>query len=66
MIFIVIGIVIIAVSGFVSKSLYSYALAARRQPDPTKPFGGLVPAWISLIYLVGLASILYGLYQIIF
>jgi|GEM_PF-6039707 len=65
MVFMVIGVLGVAIAGLIARSLYSYALAARRL-KLGQPFGGAVPGWVSLIFLISLACIVYGLVKTIF
>jgi hypothetical protein len=65
MLLIVVGTVGIVVTALISRSLRAYAVAARRI-DPNKPFGGAVPGWVSLLYLVSFACLLYGVYDTFF
>jgi hypothetical protein len=65
MTWIIIGVVGIIVSGFISKSLYAYAVEARRV-RPGAPFARAVPAWVSLLFLASLGCAIYGVVKVLF
>jgi enterochelin esterase-like enzyme len=65
MIFLIIGIAVMVMTGFVSQSFYTRAEAEHRI-IPGRVFGGAVPSWVSLINLTSFGCALYGLYKITF
>lgn len=62
--FIILGLIGIGVAWFISKTMYDYAVAARRIKKGA-PFSGAVPGWVSLLFLVSLGSIIYGVILIL-
>ena len=63
MIFIVIGIIGIALSGFLSNRYYNKANPSDRMMGSMKglPLGGVVPPWISWINVLSFALLIYGI-----
>jgi hypothetical protein len=59
----IVGVAGLIIAGFIAKSYRAYAVVARRiRPD--KPFGGAVPAWVSLLLLGSLGLVIYGMIKL--
>jgi hypothetical protein len=58
MTWIILGVLGVIVSGFISKSLYAYAVEARRI-RPGAPFGGA-------LFLASLGAVIYGVFRSVF
>lgn len=59
--FLVIGLIGILVSALVSMRFYMRA--SRLNHD--RPFGGAVPAYVSIAFLISLGYVVYGIYALI-
>ena len=66
MIFLILGVAGAVITSFIARSFYVKAAAEHRPVESGKTFGGVVPGWVSLLYLVSFGCALYGLYKIIF
>jgi hypothetical protein len=66
MIFLILGITGAVITAFIARSFYVKAAANHRRVETGKTFGGVVPVWVSLIYLVSFGCALYGLYKVVF
>lgn len=68
MTFIVIGVIGIVVSGFLSKWYYNKANSLDRMVGSKegRAFGGVVPLWVSLIYLASFGCLIYGIVKLVF
>ena len=60
-----VGVIGALLMGLISKSFYTGAAATRRL-SAEKPFGGAVPAWVSIAYLGFFGCAIYGVIKIIF
>jgi hypothetical protein len=60
-----IGVIGALLMGLISKLFYT-AAAAKRRLSAEKPFGGAVPAWVSIAYLGFFGCAIYGVIKIIF
>jgi hypothetical protein len=57
MIFLILGIAGALITSFIARSLYVKAAAEHRPVESRKTFGGVVPVWVSLLYLADRASL---------
>ena len=67
MTFIIIGVIGIAASGFLSQRYYNKANPSDRIAGSKQShiFGGVVPHWVSLINLASVGCLMYGVIKVI-